>query len=409
MDTKPQVSLRRSINLPLLSFYGIGTILGAGIYVLIGKVAGYAGMQTPLAFLIAAFLAGLTAFSYAELSNRYPKSAGEAIYIQEGFHVRRLSILVGLLIVTIGITSTATLLNGLIGYLHEFISLPGWLIICASVFIMAAVVSWGIGESVIVASIMTVVEILGLLIIIWVARDSFGLVVEKAPELLSLSDTAIWSGVLLGGFVAFYAFIGFEDMVNIAEEIKQPEKNLPRGILIALIVTTVFYILVALVSVLSGNVEQLAKSNSPLAWLYKLKTGEDPYFISLISIVSIFNGALIQVVMGSRILYGMSNMGWLPKVFSSINRRTRTPIPSILTVSVIILMLALWLPLLSLAKLTSFITLTIFALINLALWRVKLRKEKHKGFSIPAWVPLLGAFCCGSFVIYQLIQLVVPK
>jgi amino acid transporter len=388
-----------------LSFYGIGTILGAGIYVLIGKVAGYAGMQTPLAFLVAAVLAGLTAFSYAELSNRYPKSAGEAIYIQEGFHITRLSILVGMLIVTIGVTSTATLLNGLIGYLHEFISIPGWLIISASVFVMAAVVIWGIGESVVIASIMTAVEILGLLIILWVARDSFSMVIDKAPEMLSLSDAVIWNGVLLGAFVAFYAFIGFEDMVNIAEEVKHPEKTLPIGILIALIVTTVFYILVALVSVLSGNVEQLAKSDSPLAWLYELKTGEKPYYISLISIVSIFNGALIQVVMGSRILYGMSNMGWLPKVFSRVNRRTRTPIQSVLTVSVLILVFALWLPLLSLAKLTSFITLTIFTLINLALWRVKLRREPHSGFSIPAWVPLLGAICSFFFVIYQLLQI----
>lgn len=404
-NTTPQVSLSRRVNLPLLSFYGIGTILGAGIYVLIGKVAGYAGMQTPVAFLVAAILAGLTAFSYAELSTRFPKSAGEAVYIQEGFGLPGLSIFVGLLIISIGLTSTATLLNGLLGYLAEFIVIPRWLIIVCSVLVMCTVVIWGIGESVLIASIMTVVEILGLVIVIWVARDSFALVVERAPEIIDLSSAVIWSGVLLGAFVAFYAFIGFEDMVNIAEEIKQPEVTLPRGIIIALVVTTVFYILVALVSILSTTPELLSQSDSPLAFVYETKTGQRPVFIALISIISIFNGALIQLVMASRILYGMSNRGWLPAVFSSVNATTHTPIPAILTISILILILAISLPLLSLAKLTSFTTLTIFTLINLALTRVKMRRKIHKGFRIPIWVPILGALCSGVFLIYQVIQL----
>ena len=404
MNTQIKSNLQRRVNLPLLSFYGIGTILGAGIYVLIGKVAGYAGMQTPIAFMVAAILAGLTAFSYAELSTRFPKSAGEAIYIQEGFRLPPLSIFVGLLIVSIGITSTATLLNGLIGYLGEFVVLPHWIVISAAVLIMASIVVWGIAESVLIASIMTVVEIIGLLIILWVARDSFGLVVEKAPEILNFSEAFVWTGVLLGAFVAFYAFIGFEDMVNIAEEVKHPETTLPKGIIIALIVTTVFYILVSLVSILSVAPDQLAQSNRPLAWLYELKTGEKPVFITLISIVSIFNGALVQLVMASRILYGMSNRGWLPKIFSHVNKKTHTPIPSILTAAVIIMVLALSLPLLSLAKITSFITLTIFALINLALWRIKARGDSTTRFCIPIWVPLSGAICSSLFLIFQVIQ-----
>lgn len=406
MDKQPQVSLRRRVNLPLLSFYGIGTILGAGIYVLIGKVAGYAGMQTPIAFLLAALLAGLTAFAYAELAVRFPKSAGEAIYIQEGFRWSGLSIFVGLLIVAVGITSTATLLNGLIGYLSELFILPRWIVIVASVLIMAGIVCWGIGESVLVASIMTVFEIIGLLIIIWVARDSFPQVVERAPEVLKLNEAVIWSGVLLGAFVAFYAFIGFEDMVNIAEEVKQPAVTLPRGIIIALVVTTLFYILVALVSVLSVAPEKLAESSKPLALIYQIKTGNEPFFISVISVISIFNGALIQLVMASRILYGMSRRSWLPDIFSQVNPTTRTPIPAILVVSISILLMALLLPLLSLAKITSFITLTIFTLINIALVKIKLRGEPSPGFKIPILVPILGALFSGAFLIYQTIVVV---
>jgi len=401
MKPTQQIDLRRRVNLPLLSFYGIGTILGAGIYVLIGKVAGYAGMQTPIAFLLAALLAGLTAFSYAELAVRYPKSAGEAIYIQEGFQRSALSIFVGLLIVAVGMTSTATLLNGLIGYLDEFMILPRWLVIFASVLIMTTIVIWGIGESVLIASVMTVVEIIGLLIIIWVARDSFVFIADRAPEILQFNDAVIWSGVLLGAFVAFYAFIGFEDMVNIAEEVKDPKTTLPKGIIIALVVTTVFYIIIALVSVLSVAPMQLAQSNRPLALIYELKTGDQPYFIAIISVISIFNGALVQLVMASRVLYGMSRRAWLPSVFSTVNKTTRTPIHAIVAISVVILLLALLLPLLSLAKLTSFITLTIFTLINIALWRIKHRGDVSPGFSIPLWVPIAGALFSSMFLFYQ--------
>jgi len=269
---------------------------------------------------------------------------------------------------------------------------------------MTTVVIWGIGESVLIASIMTIVEILGLLIIIWVARDSFSLVADNAPEIFKLDDSVIWAGILLGAFVAFYAFIGFEDMVNIAEEVKQPETTLPLGIIIALLVTTLFYFIVALVSILSVAPAEFAQSDRPLALIYQIKTQSDPYFIAFISIISIFNGALIQLIMASRILYGMSRRDWLPPVFSYVNKTTRTPIPAILTISIAVLLLALFLPLLSLAKLTSYITLTIFTLINLSLLKIKLRCGASPGFQVPMWVPIAGALFCSLFLAYQLIR-----
>jgi len=132
-----------------------------------------------------------------------------------------------------------------------------------------------------------------------------------------------------------------------------------------------------------------------------LKTGEQPYFIAIISVISIFNGALVQLVMASRVLYGMSRHGWLPPILSTVNKKTRTPIPSIAVVSVIILLLALLLPLLSLAKLTSFITLIIFTMINLALWSIKRRGDVSPGFHIPLWVPIAGTFFSSLFLFYQ--------
>jgi len=398
------IELRRSINLPLLSFYGIGTILGAGIYVLIGQVAGYAGMNTPFSFLVASVLAGLSAFSYAELAARFPRSAGEAVYIQESFHRPSLSLMIGLMIVAVGTISSATLTHGLLGYLAHFVTLPDALVILLSVCLLGGIVIWGIGESVMIASLMTVFEMLGLVIIVWVARQGFTELPAQWPHLLPSMDSVAWSGILLGAFVAFYAFIGFEDMVNVAEEVKQPQKNLPRGIIIALVVTTGFYIVVALVSVLVVTPNILAQQTAPLVYIYQHMTGREPWLIALIGVSSIVNGVLIQMVMASRILYGMSRYRWLPNWLGVVHPRTRTPINATLVVMSLILGLALWLPLLSLAKLTSFISLSIFSLINLALLRIKRRGERSPTINVPMWVPLCGFVFSLLFLAYQLVQ-----
>ena len=394
--------LNRTLSLPLVVFYGIGTILGAGIYVLVGKVAGYAGMYAVMSFIIASILASFSAFSYAELSERFPKSAGEAVYIEQGFNSRHLSTVVGLMIVLMGSVSTATLMHGFVGYLKIFVSWPDTLIIIGLLVLIVAVVIWGIGQSVWLAAVMTVGEIIGLLIILWVAGDSFGQLPTRGAELVPPMDGLVWTGVLLGAFVAFYAYIGFEDIVNVAEEVKEPEKNLPRAIIIALVVTTLFYILIATVSILSMPPQQLAASDAPLALLYQQVTGQPPTLITIISLASVLNGALIQVIMASRILYGMGRQGWLPEHFGRVHGITRTPIIATVVVGLAILSFSLILPLLSLAKLTSFITLSIFSLINLALWRIKLRGNDGVNFTVPLWVPVLGFFSSTIFLLFQI-------
>lgn len=401
MQVNAEGGLRRRLNLTLLILYGLGTILGAGIYVLIGKVAGYAGMLTPLAFIIAAVLAGLTAFSYAELASRYPRSAGVALYVYEGFRNHTLARIIGLLIVAVGVTSTAALMNGLLGYLGEFIEVQRHLTIVLLVALLALIVIWGIKESVLIAGAMTVLEVFGLLMIVWVARDSWSTLPVKFPEMIAVGDVSAASGVLLGAFVAFYAYIGFEDMVNVAEEVKQPQKNLPRGVIVALVLTTTFYVIVAVSSVLSVAPSILAGSDAPLALIYQQKTGMSPLLISAISIISILNGAIIQMIMASRLLYGMSRYKWLPGFLANVHPRTATPINASLVVAGIVLVLALSLPLLSLAKLTSFFTLIIFSLVNLALWRIKTRNSTKAPINIPTIVPILGFAFCLAFVLYQ--------
>ena len=406
MASSSEPQLKRSLSLSLVTLYGIGTILGAGIYVLVGKVAGYAGMYTLLAFLLASIVAGFSAFSYAELSVRYPKSAGEAVYVQHGFERRHLSMLVGLLIVLMAAVSTATLVHGFVGYLKVFVQWPDVPVIIGVILIMLVIVIWGISESVTIAALMTLVEIVGLLIILWVAREGFALLPERIGELVPPPQPGVWIGILLGAFVAFYAFIGFEDIVNVAEEVREPQRNLPRAIILALVITTLFYILVALVSILVMPPAELAGSEAPLAMLYEHTTGRHPTVITLISLVSVLNGVLIQIIMASRILYGMSREGWLPRHVGLVYAVTRTPVVSIIMVGSLTMLFALVLPLLSLAKLTSFITLTVFSLINLSLWRIKSRdKAPPPGFSVPRWVPVCGFIACLGLLLFQLIYL----
>lgn len=394
--------LKRSLSLPLVTFYGIGTILGAGIYVLVGKVAGYAGMFTPIAFLVSALLAAFSAFSYAELSARFPISAGEAVYVQEGMQWRRLSVVVGVTIALSGTISVATLVHGFVGYFEIFFQFPPALVMIVLILLLAGLVIWGISQSVLVAALMTVVEIGGLVLIIWVARDGLMELPAELPTMVPPLDVTVWHGIVLGSIVAFYAFLGFEDIVNVAEEVRNPRRNLPLAIILALVVTTMFYMLVAIVSVREIQPAELAQTDAPLAMLYTRMTGNSPVVISLISLVSVLNGALIQIIMASRVLYGMSRQGWLPSWLGRVNRYTHTPLLATLVVTGMVMLFSLSLPLLSLARLTSFITLVIFALINLSLWQIKRRIPQPAGILIiPRWIPIFGFFTSSGFVFYQ--------
>lgn len=398
MNNKPE--LIRRLSLPLLVFYGIGTILGAGIYVLVGKVAGEAGFYTPFSFMLASLLAAFSAFSYAELAARFPRSAGEAIYIEEGFGIKKLSIAVGLMVVAVGIVSVATLAHGFAGYLKVFVELPEPLIVISLILFVGLVCGWGIGQSVLIASAMTIVEIIGLLIILYVGRDAFTLVPSKIPEMIPPLDASIWAGIFMGSFIAFYAYLGFEDIVNVAEEAIKPRINIPRAIIISLVVTTIFYILISIVAIVLVSPQELALSNAPLAMIYNITTGQSPVVITIISLISVINGALIQVIMASRVLYGMSRKQWLPEKIGEVSGTTHTPLIATTIVIGFILLFALSFPLLSLAKITSFITLMVFMLINFALLKIKISKRAHDGFSVPLLVPLVGGVSTLLFVLY---------
>ncbi len=403
MQTRP--SLKRAFTLPLLTFYGLGTILGAGIYVLIGEVVANAGMSAPLAFLVASLLAASSAFSYAELAARFPFSAGEAVYVQQAFGRRNLARLVGLLLVSIGVVSSATLINGFVGYIHVFIEIEPWLANVLLLLVLMGVSVWGITQSAWVAAISTVVVISGLVMVFVVAAPSLQQLPVRWEEMLPSGDSGVWGGVFAGAFVAFYAYIGFEDIVNVAEEVQRPSRNLPLAVLICLGISTLLYMAIATVAVMQVPVSELAGNAAPLALVYEKATGEPPVFIGLISLAAVIGGALIQIIMASRVLYGMARQGWIPSVFANVHPFTRTPLVATTFIGSIILLLALFLPLLTLAKVTSLITLTVFLLINLSLLRVKQRDPQPQGILVfPRWLPVVGFLCSSGFILFQLWQ-----
>lgn len=405
----PQQNLKRSIGLLLLTLYGLGTILGAGIYVLVGKVAVYAGLYAPIAFLLAAVLAGLSGYSYAALSSRHPRSAGEAVYVQEAFGIQTLSTIVGWMVVLTGVVSAATITNGFVGYLQVFIAIPDLWAITLLLLAMTLLAAWGVTESLITAAIITILEVLGLVLVLIFSAPAFLTVPERLPELTpSLSDGTAWYGILLGAFLAFYAFIGFEDMVNMAEEVKEPEKTLPKAIVAAILISSLFYYLTALAAVLQLSPAELSASKAPMADIMNQHSERAAQLISLISLSAVVNGALVQIIMGARVLYGMGRHGLAPRWLSAVHHTRRTPYIATLMIGTVVWVLAISFDLTTLAQITSFIILLVFLLVNLALLRVSHRETRkpEKAIPIKRWIPYTATIMTLLFLSVQTYQLI---
>lgn len=398
-ETAPK--LQRRLSLTLLTLYGVGTTVGAGIYVLVGKVALAAGVLAPVSFLLACVLVAASAFSFAELSTRFPKSAGEAVYVGQAFQRKHLALLVGLLVMLAGIVSSGTIVNGAAGYIREFVTVPAWILVVLVVLMLGAIAAWGIGESVGLAAVLTVLEIVGLGLVIWAGWSA----TPDIPAALAAQPlpAAPVAGVLLGTVLAFYAFIGFEDMVNVAEEVRDPHRTMPRAIILTLAITLVLYVAVALVAVAAVPIAELGASEAPLALVWERGSGGSLQVISAIAIFATVNGALIQIVMASRVLYGLANEGWLPRGLGRVAPRTHTPVRATALVTVVVLVFALALPLVTLAQITSLLALAVFALVNAALIVLKRRAPRAPGlFRIPVWAPWLGCLISLAALAYGL-------
>lgn len=267
------------------------------------------------------------------------------------------------------------------------------------VITLGAVVSWGVRESVVAAGLMTLLEVGGLLLVIAYGAPHLAELPARASEILRFGPGAC-QGVGAAAVVAFYAFLGFEDMVNAAEEVTNVRRTLPAAILITLAVPAALYVVIASVAVPAVPPAELASSNAPLSLVFE-RCGGPAGLLGVIAMFALLNGALIQVLKASRVLWGMADQGVLPAVLRQIHPRTRTPLRAIGLATLVTGMLAAAFPLETLAKATSIVTLTTFALANLALVYIKRRDPSPpEAVVFPAWIPVVGlALSCGLIVL----------
>jgi basic amino acid/polyamine antiporter, APA family len=399
--------LRKRLTLPYLVLYGLGTIVGAGIYVLVGKVAGRAGMLAPVSFILAAMLAAMAAAAYAEMSSRFPQTAAEAVYVRHGLRNIPLAILAGSCVLITGTVSAAALSVGFAGYFKALVDLPSHVIVIGVVVLLGAIAVWGIKESAIAAATITCVEVGGLLLVIWAGSDALATLPARLPEMVPSMDSLAWIGILAGIFLAFFAFIGFEDMVNVAEEVQDAPRTMPIAIVITMALSIVLYMAVTIVAVLSVPLDVLAASEAPLVEVFERGSGMSGASLTVIGSFAVINGALIQMIMASRVIHGMTRQGWLPAPLGRIHPRTGTPVTATLMVSVVVVSLALVADVETLAQFTTLFTLSAFSLVNASLWVLKGRHPEPppSGFCLPRWLPGLGAVVSLIFAVLTALDL----
>jgi APA family basic amino acid/polyamine antiporter len=404
MSQSQSSGLKRSLGLFALVAYGVGDTLGAGIYALVGKIAGMVGPACWMSFFVALCAAGFTALTYAEMSARYPYASGEAHFTFEAFHFRLLSHAVGFLVFMSGITSICAVAHAFAGYLQPFLpDFPKTAIIIPFFLVIGAVTLSGIENSSLTNLVCTAVEVSGLLIVIYAGFSHFGTAqVDYMAFLPELQGAARVQAVLGGAVFAFYAFVGFEDMVKASEEVKDPQKNMPRGILLTLCITGLMYMLVSLSAVTVLSPEALRNSTAPL--MDVVKAGAPRFPVQLFTGIALFavaNTALVNFMMSSRILYGMAHDNLMPRVFGRVHPRFRTPHIATAAVFTIVLILTLTGNLSRLAQSTAVLVLSAFFTVNLSLLRLKfLKSPAPPNFKAPFWAPVLGAFTCFGLLFY---------
>ncbi|MFP4274008.1 MAG: APC family permease [Paracoccaceae bacterium] len=376
--------LKRRIGLGLLTAYGVGVMVGAGIYVLVGAVAADAGTWAPVSFLLAGVIAAPTALSYAEFSTRYPEAAGEAAFVEKGLNSHALALLVGLAIVVAGMISAGAVLRGGTGYLAAVLDVPAVAaaIVLGLALTLVAVV--GVLESLALAAVFTIVEVIGLVLVIYAGSTATPVTAPALPE-----AGPLWTGVAAGAVLAFFAFIGFENIVNMAEEVDRPERTLPRAILLSLAITTAIYIAVAWAALRAVPAERLAASGQPLVLVWQAGPGGDGRFLSAIAVFAALNGVLAQIVMASRVLFGLGRRSAALAIFHHAHPRFGTPVLATALIGGLVIVGALALEVAVLAEATSSILLFVFALVNAALISMK-RRAPEAVFRVPMAVPVVG-------------------
>ena len=380
-------------------------MLGAGIYGLIGKAAGEVGNAVWLAFVVALVAALLTALSYASLGSRYPRAAGAAYVTERAFGLPLLSFVVGLALVCSGLTSVATqsrVFAANLALLFNLESIPLWWLALGFLLVLAGIVFRGIRESMWVNVLCTLVEAGGLILVVAVGLSYWGSVdlLEMPPAAV---DQGEWLILMQGAVLTFFAFIGFEDTLNVAEECRDPQRTIPLGLVLAMSMAAVLYIAIAVTAVSVVPWAELAAAPGPITEIVRRAAPLIPPIVfTAITLFAVANTALVNYVTASRLIYGMAHQGLLPLRFGDVHAERRTPHVAILALFLVAIPLALFGTIAELAAATVLLLLLVFAVVNAALFVLKRRPDEKRGyFEIPLAVPAVGAVVCLVLVVVR--------
>ncbi len=398
---KNEPGLKRNISLFQAVMYGVGLILGAGIYVLIGDVAGVAGNAMWISFVIAAIVATFTGLSYAELTSMFPKSAAEYVFVKNAFGNNLAAFVSGWLITFVAIASAAAVAIGFAGYLASFVpQVPPILSAVALIAVLSAVNFIGIRESVWMNTTFTLIELAGLAIVI-AAAVLLGSFTEvdyyELPPAVSGSFSLSVGAILAAAGLVFFAYFGFENLANISEETKNPTKTIPRALVLSIVITTVIYIAIAVSAVSLAGWEELSLSEAPLALAAEKAFGKTG--VTVLSAIALFatsNTVLMMLVAGSRIMFGMARDRAMPAALGRVHPATRTPwiaIATTMTVTIAVIVLSGG-SIFVVANIAVFVIFMVYALVNMSLIWIRYKQPSlERPFKSPVrigWFPVLA-------------------
>ncbi|MFD1747155.1 APC family permease [Rhizobium helianthi] len=399
-----QHELKRVMGPGLLLLFIVGDILGTGIYALTGQVAAEVGGMVWLPFLVAFAVALLTAFSYLELVTKYPKAAGAALYTHRAFGIHFLTFLVAFAVMSSGVTSASTASRAFAANFAVITGLPAGgfmvtIIALGFIALVGAVNFRGVGESVRINVLLTLVELSGLLLIIgvgfWAIFGGQG-DVSRAFTFEAMPGQGVFWPVIAATTLAFFAMVGFEDSVNMAEECKEPSRIFPKVLLGGLVITGVIYVLVAISAITLVPAKELGEGDTPL--LKVIQAGAPDFPVGVFGIITMFavaNSALINMMMASRLIYGMAQEKVLPAILGQVHAQRRTPYIAILFTTLIAMMLIGFVGAVpALGGTTALLLLCVFAVVNVAVLVLRKDKVEHRHFRTPTFVPVLGAVTC---------------
>jgi basic amino acid/polyamine antiporter, APA family len=382
-------NLKRSLGFPMLVFYGTGMILGAGIYSIIGKAAQKTGDTLTLGFILASLVALMTALSYAELSTLFPKAGAEFVYLRNAFSKKKwIGSTIGIAMSLSGAATAATVALAFSGYLNQFVKVPAEIVAAAILILFTGIAIIGIRTSGWVTVISTLIEIGGLAFIIYLGlkTDKFGESINFTPTMETLSGMAL----------IIFSFFGFENIVNLAEETKKPEKALPWAIICSVLISSTLYVLISISALALLSPEKLGQSAAPLMDVARTASMEAGKILGAVALFSTANTALISLIGASRILFGMGEEGVVPKVAAKVVPKRKTPWVASLTILAVALALLPLGDLETVASISAMATMIAFFSVNVAMISLRYSlASKERPFRSPL---NLGKFPLLSFI-----------